>query len=80
MKYCIKLFPLCPFQTKKKVILDVDVGTDDAWAIKLLVESKLDENIEILGIICSHGNGRQNYVVRNTFIVLNLIYKLEVSN
>ena len=54
----------------KKVILDVDTGIDDAFAILYAVESK---QLDILGITGVNGNVPIDYVMNNTKKILKLI-------
>lgn len=51
-----------------KVILDVDTGIDDAFALLFAARSPL---LELLGVTCVDGNAKLDYVVRNTLHVLH---------
>ena len=53
--------------TKKKVILDVDTGSDDAIAIMLAV---LSGELDIIGITVTQGNRPLANCVENTLRVL----------
>lgn len=55
---------------KKKVILDVDTGSDDAIAIMLAV---LSEQLDILGITVTQGNRPLQNCVENTLRVLDML-------
>ena len=55
---------------KKKVILDVDTGTDDAIAIMMAV---LSQSLEVLGITTVDGNTKIDYCTENTLRVLDLL-------
>ena len=55
---------------RKKVILDVDTGSDDAVAIMLAIRS---EELEILGITVTWGNRPVDNCVENTLRVLDLM-------
>ncbi len=57
---------------RKKVILDVDTGSDDAIAIMLAANSK---ELEILGITVTWGNRPVENCVENTLRVLELLGK-----
>ncbi|XP_056287450.1 inosine-uridine preferring nucleoside hydrolase-like [Pseudoliparis swirei] len=60
---------------KKKVILDVDTGVDDAQAIMLALA---DPDVEILGITCCHGNTPLENVLKNTLRVLKVCDRLDI--
>ena len=55
---------------RKKVILDVDTGSDDAVAI---ISAILCEELEVLGIIASHGNQPLPYTLANTLRVVEML-------
>ncbi len=65
-------------EKKIKLIVDADVGTDDAVAITALA---LAPNVEILGVTCVHGNTGVEFTTENTlrlvdFLGLNIpVYK-----
>ncbi|XP_068612381.1 inosine-uridine preferring nucleoside hydrolase-like [Brachionichthys hirsutus] len=60
---------------KKKLILDVDTGVDDAQAIMVALA---DPNVEILGITCCHGNTPLENVLKNTLRVLKVCDRLDI--
>ncbi|XP_042368977.1 inosine-uridine preferring nucleoside hydrolase-like [Plectropomus leopardus] len=60
---------------KKKLILDVDTGVDDAQGIMLALA---DPNVEILGITCCHGNTPLENVLKNTLRVLKVCNRLDI--
>ncbi|XP_077469086.1 inosine-uridine preferring nucleoside hydrolase-like [Stigmatopora argus] len=60
---------------KKKLILDVDTGVDDAQAILMALA---DPNVEILGITCCHGNTPLEKVLKNTLRVLKVCNRLDI--
>lgn len=61
---------------KKKLILDVDTGVDDAQAIMVALAAP---NVEILGITCCHGNTILDNACKNTLRVLKTCNRLDVS-
>lgn len=61
---------------KKKLILDVDTGVDDAQAIMVALA---DPSVDVLGITCSHGNTPLENVLKNTLRVLKVCNRLDVS-
>ncbi|KAK5847586.1 hypothetical protein PBY51_016703 [Eleginops maclovinus] len=64
-----------PARMKKKLILDVDTGVDDAQAILVALA---DPNVEILGITCCHGNTPLDNVLKNTLRVLQAANRLDI--
>ncbi|XP_017287528.1 probable uridine nucleosidase 2 [Kryptolebias marmoratus] len=60
---------------KKKMILDVDTGVDDAQAIMIALSSP---HVEILGITCCHGNTPLENVLKNTLRVLKVCGRLDI--
>ena len=60
---------------RKKVLIDVDCGVDDAQAIMLALAAP---NVKVLGITCVHGNTNVENVCKNTLRVLKACDKLEV--
>ncbi len=58
--------------TPRKIILDVDTGTDDAIAIAV---AALSTQLEILGITVVHGNQPLAYTVENTLRVVQFLKK-----
>ena len=57
---------------KKKVILDVDTGTDDAIAIMTAIMS---ENLEVLGVCAVNGNRGIDFTTENTLRVVEYLGK-----
>lgn len=63
----------------KSIIMDVDVGTDDAWAILLALNHEKRLNFKISAITCVQGNSTVNYIGKNALCVLNVVDRLDVS-
>lgn len=61
---------------KKKLILDLDTGVDDAQAIMVALTAP---DVEVLGITCCHGNTPLENVLKNTLRVLKVCNRLDVS-
>lgn len=57
---------------KKKIILDVDTGTDDAVAIML---AAMSEELEIIGITTVNGNRGIEFTTENTLRVVEFLEK-----
>uniref|UniRef100_A0A1B0GJU9 Inosine/uridine-preferring nucleoside hydrolase domain-containing protein n=1 Tax=Lutzomyia longipalpis TaxID=7200 RepID=A0A1B0GJU9_LUTLO len=64
---------------RRKVIVDVDVGSDDAWALLMLLRAQELSNINLLGVTCVKGNTSVANVAQNTLRVLSAFesYKTE---
>ncbi|GHB18052.1 ribosylpyrimidine nucleosidase [Pseudovibrio japonicus] len=60
---------------KRKLILDVDTGTDDAVAIML---AALHEDLDLVGITTVNGNAEVHYCTDNSLRVLDWIGKPEI--
>lgn len=60
---------------KKKLLVDVDCGVDDAQAIMLALAAP---TVKLLGITCVHGNTTVENVCKNTLRVLQACNRLEV--
>lgn len=62
-------------ESPRKVIVDVDAGTDDAWALFMLLKAMDAGLCDIQAITCIHGNTDVDNVVRNVFRVLQIVGK-----
>uniref|UniRef100_UPI003AACEF9A inosine-uridine preferring nucleoside hydrolase-like isoform X1 n=2 Tax=Centroberyx gerrardi TaxID=166262 RepID=UPI003AACEF9A len=60
---------------KRKLVIDVDTGVDDAQAIMVALAAP---NVEILGITCCHGNTPLENVCKNTLRVLKVCKRLDI--
>ncbi|XP_057708391.1 inosine-uridine preferring nucleoside hydrolase isoform X1 [Corythoichthys intestinalis] len=60
---------------RKKLLVDVDCGVDDAQAIMLALAAP---NVDLLGVTCVHGNTTVENVCRNTLRVLQACDRLEI--
>ncbi|XP_038575351.1 probable uridine nucleosidase 2 [Micropterus salmoides] len=59
---------------KKKLIIDLDTGVDDAQAIMVALAAP---NVEVLGITCCFGNTPMENVLKNTLRVLKVCNRLD---
>lgn len=62
------------------VIFDEDMGTDDAWALFLLIKAQETHNIKLLAITCVAGNTSLEYVAINTMRFLEFMKRTDVSS
>ena len=60
---------------RKRLILDLDTGIDDALALAYALGSP---EVELVGVICSYGNVTMRTAVRNTVALLELLGHPEV--
>ncbi|XP_074520912.1 inosine-uridine preferring nucleoside hydrolase-like [Halichoeres trimaculatus] len=63
-------------QGKKKVIIDVDTGVDDAQAIMMALAAP---NLDILAITCTHGNTSLDNACKNTLRVLKTCNREDID-
>ncbi|XP_058816421.1 nucleoside hydrolase-like [Topomyia yanbarensis] len=63
---------------QRRVIVDVDVGTDDAWALLLLLKCEKKFNFKVEAISCTHGNTDVNNAARNVLRILAAIGRTDV--
>lgn len=60
------------------VIFDEDMGTDDAWALIMLLKAEQTHNLKVLAITCVAGNTTVQNVAMNTMRVLELLNRSDV--
>lgn len=60
------------------IILDEDLGTDDAWALFLLLKAEKTHNLKVLALTCVNGNGSVDNVARNNLRVLDILKRTDV--
>ena len=63
--------------SRKKLVIDCDVGTDDAQAI--LMALAYPEEVEIVAITAVYGNATLEHTARNTLRLLKFCDRLDVS-
>lgn len=61
------------------VIYDTDMGTDDAWALFMLLKAEKKYNIKVLGVTVVQGNTSLDNATENTLRVLKAADRLDVS-
>lgn len=61
------------------VILDADPGTDDAWAIAMILKAEKTHNVKLLAITTCTGNATIDNVVRNAARVLGTFNRTDVK-
>lgn len=62
-------------ETTRNIIVDVDAGSDDAWALLMLLKAMDSGLCNIKAITCVNGNTSLDNVVRNVFRVLKTVGK-----
>lgn len=66
-------------ETTKYVILDTDMGADDAWALQMLLNAeKQNKNIKLLAITTVDGVTEVNNVIKNTYHILDGLNRTDV--
>lgn len=73
---CCFVLNYCSRCRMKKLIIDVDIGVDDAQALMVALA---DPDVQILGITCCFGNTPLENVLKNTLRVLKVCNRLDVS-
>ncbi|CAG9864606.1 unnamed protein product, partial [Phyllotreta striolata] len=68
----------CNFVMKRKIVVDVDVGTDDYLALLYLLDVEKRGDLEILGIICTGGNAALDYVAVNVVRLLETLGRTDI--
>ncbi|XP_035791995.1 uncharacterized protein C1683.06c-like [Anopheles albimanus] len=62
----------------RKVIIDLDAGTDDAWALLMLLKAEQRYNLQVIAITCVHGNTDVDNVTTNVRRILTAIDRTDV--
>lgn len=62
-------------KTPRYVIVDVDVGCDDAWALLVLLKAMDYDLCHVLAITCANGNTTVDNVAKNVLRVLETVGK-----
>lgn len=64
----------------KYIILDTDMGSDDAFALEMLLKAEKSlKNIKILAITTVHGNTSIENVLKNTYHLLDGFGRADVK-
>lgn len=62
----------------RRIIVDVDAGTDDFMALIYLIHADNKNKVKIEGIVCSHGNTELDHVVVNVVRLLELLHRTDI--
>ncbi|XP_058126847.1 nucleoside hydrolase-like [Anopheles ziemanni] len=65
-------------ENRRKVIIDLDAGTDDAWALLMLLRGEQRYGYEVIAITCVHGNTNVDDVTINVLRVLTAIGRTDI--
>lgn len=63
----------------KLVIIDVDTGVDDAWALAMIIKAERTHGVRVLAITTVNGNTDLENATRNTVRVLETLHRTDVS-
>lgn len=67
--------------TVKNVIFDTDMGTDDAWALQMILKAEKNlKNLKVLAITLVNGNTTVDHALRNTYRMLDGLDRTDVSH
>lgn len=61
------------------IILDEDIGTDDAWALFMLLKAEKTHKLKVLALTCVGGNASVDNVAANTLRVLDVVKRTDVN-
>lgn len=65
---------------KNFIVVDVDCGVDDAWALMMLIRAETElKTFKILAITCVTGNTDVDNVAKNTLRLLESLNRTDVS-
>lgn len=63
---------------KKRVIIDLDMGTDDYLALLMLLHAEKQQEVKIEGITCCMGNASLDDVAKNVVRLLEIEKRTDV--
>jgi purine nucleosidase len=64
---------------KTKIILDCDMGCDDAWCLITLLKCEQKCNLELLAITTNAGNTSTMHACQNALLVLRTLNRMDVK-
>lgn len=66
-------------QPTKYVILDTDMGGDDAWALQMVLKAEKEfQNVKLLAITTTFGNSNVTNAIKNTYRILDGLNRTDV--
>lgn len=66
--------------TEKYVIVDTDMGCDDAWALQMILKAEKHlKNVKVLAITLVNGNTTVENALKNTYRMLDGLDRTDVS-
>ena len=61
------------------VIFDTDMGSDDAWALQMILKAEKSlKNVKVLAITTVNGNTTNENVIKNTYRILDGLDRTDV--
>ncbi|KAJ6638366.1 DnaJ like subfamily C member 1 [Pseudolycoriella hygida] len=63
----------------EQIIFDTDMGTDDAWALFMLLKAEAKYNVKLLGVTIVQGNTGLENATENALRVLTAAKRLDIS-
>lgn len=64
----------------KYVIFDTDMGSDDAWALQMILKAEqYHKNVKVLTITTVNGNTTTENAIKNTYRILNGLDRTDVQ-
>lgn len=65
----------------KYVIFDTDMGSDDAWALQMILKAEQHlKNVKLLAITTMNGNTTVENAIKNTYRLLDGVNRTDVCS
>lgn len=64
---------------KIKIVLDTDMGTDDAWTLIAILRSEEKYNMELKAITIVPGNTEAHHAAQNTLLILDTMKRTDIK-
>lgn len=66
-------------ESPKLVIFDTDMGSDDAWALQMMLKAEMiSKSVKVLAITTVFGNTTTENVIKNSYRILDGLNRIDV--